>query len=255
MCMKVLLSVPAFVILCWPDLCMYDYNHHIINIDCDILYNCITVLPHCCSDASYCRIHNMHRLERIELNYSCMTQVTETLQLQTEQASEIVKSPMMQRAMLLDSSLSCDILKYSRFLLFGRWIPLASVREENDTKVIHSCLRKSVSTRLPLSISASGPQARKELIDPMLRAGSLPLSPCYSAQVVIWKLEDHIQSSISHLIAAWTVLRKWADQDRISVLISILHEKGEQTSSNSRQQQLPSTYSLYDVATKGCMHS
>jgi len=49
-----------------------------------------------------------------------MTQVTETLQLQTEQASEIVKSPMMQRAMLLDSSLSCDILKYSGFLLFGR---------------------------------------------------------------------------------------------------------------------------------------
>lgn len=126
------------------------------------------------------RIHNMHRLERIELNYSCMTQVTETLQLQTEQASEIVKSPMMQRAMLLDSSLSCDILKYSGFLLFGRWIPLASVREENDTKVIHSCLRKSVSTRLPLSISASGPQARKELIDPMLRVGSLPVTPCYS---------------------------------------------------------------------------
>jgi len=64
--------------------------------------------------------------------------VTETLQLQTEQASEIVKSPMMQRAM------------------------------------------KSVSTRLPLSISASGPQ------------------------VVIWKLEDHIQSSIS----AWEALLK-----------------------------------------------
>lgn len=75
---------------------------------------------------------------------------------------------------------ACDILKYSGFLLFGRWIPLASVRGENDTKVIHNCLRKSVSTRLPLSISASGPQARKELIDPMLRVGSLPVSPCYS---------------------------------------------------------------------------
>lgn len=44
MCMKVLLSVPAFVILCWPDLCMYDYNHHdIINI-IYILYNCITIV-------------------------------------------------------------------------------------------------------------------------------------------------------------------------------------------------------------------
>lgn len=124
----------------------------------------------CCSDVSFGRKHNMHRLERIE-------QVTETLQLQTEQASEIVKSPMMQRAMLLDSSLWYLVI----FGISAVWsLNTFSLREENDTKVIHSCLRKSVSTRLPLSISASGPQARKELIDPMLRVGSLPVTPCSS---------------------------------------------------------------------------
>ena len=208
-------------------------------------------------------MHNMRPLDRIELNYSCMTQVTETLQLQTEQASEIVKSPWMQRAMLLDSSLwyleifgisavlSVNILRLSQrktlqkrpTTVWGRasprgcpWAFLPRVHRPEKIWSIQ-CYGGEVSPLLYVTRA-------REFREPVLLA-----------QVVIWKLEDHIQSSISHLIASWTVLRKWADQDRISVLISILHVKGEQTSNNSRQQRLPSTYSPYDDAIKGCIHS